>query len=47
VVEPGDEADRVKIERVAYEEERDRKAEDDPCEMLFQNSLKPSGRIPS
>src|SRR5205823_9805079 len=48
VVELGDEPDRVEAERLAYQEQHDRKAETDPYEVLSQRRpFRPSGRIPS
>ena len=48
VVQLGDEADALEAQRVAHEEQHDRKAEDDPYDVLFQaGPFRPSGRIPS
>jgi hypothetical protein len=51
VVELADErelavAGRVQVRRVADEKQRDREADRDPNDVLFQG-LRPSGRIPS
>jgi hypothetical protein len=46
VVQLGDETDRVEARRVSDEEQRDREADRDPYDVLFQ-SLRLSGRIPS
>ena len=48
VVQLGDEADALGAQRIAYEEQRDRKAEGDPYDVLSQiGPFRPSGRIPS
>src|SRR5436190_8689292 len=48
VVQLGDEADALDAQRIAYEEQHDRKAKPDPYEVLFQDGpFRPSGKIPS
>jgi hypothetical protein len=48
MVEPGDETELVELQRVPYEEQRDRKAEKNPYDVLSQiGPFRPSGRIPS
>jgi hypothetical protein len=37
MIEAGDEADALGAQRISYEEQRDRKAEADPCDVLFQD----------
>ena len=49
ISEPGDQTDALRAKRMPYEEQRDRKAETDPYDVLFQVGpfFRPSEKIPS